>query len=434
MKKFSIILISILFLLGFTAPSMAGWWIFGQGTDEIITNFIYINQNSFEESGQKMTLFKETLKDGTARISGKASVRNAKIGAVMVSLDNKATWEKANLSDNGYFEFNFRPEIGQEYHVYIKILDTLGKTNDVDSTYKIITLSNENIYDKVIASLTSLVQAYQNEDPAAFMKYVSNNFAGDYAILDFAIRKDFNAFDYIELRPFINNISRDGAGRVYVAIQYIRKVVATKSGRVYADQGLTEFVFENNAGVFKVFSMKNPLLFGLSDAGEVATGTILNTNNNPIVLVDQYGNVDAQDFRTAIQTIENDSAINGMQTGTFTLATTGGGGSHQGYDYSAESVISGVSAMDPRTSDFYMETNMIVPGTNVGFKDLGACSLSSYDSAPTSGYSAGGMGNADTGACFALQIPGGNYAVFRVTSWTDLGGGDTTGNFEYRYW
>lgn len=321
MKKLLGFLTLTLFLFTFSAPSQAGWWIFGQGTDEIVTNYIYINQNSFDESDSKLTLFKESLKEGTVRINGKASVRNAKIGAVFVSLDNKASWKKATLSTNGYFEYIFTPEIGEEYDIYIKIVDTLGKTNDINSTYKQVKVIEENINDKITESLNHLIQAYQNEDPAAFMKYVSDDFAAGYGILDFAIRKDFTAFDYIELKPFINNISRDNSGRIYVAIQYIRKVVASKTGSVYSDSGYTEFVFENDEGVFKVFSMKTPLLFGLSDAGEVATGKIQNSSNNPILLVDSSGNVSEKPFRTAITLIENDSAISDIESGQITVVS-----------------------------------------------------------------------------------------------------------------
>lgn len=400
MKKLSILLSILLLLFALKAPSVAGWWIFGQGTDEVLTNFIYINQNSFDETGQDITLFKQTLKDGAIRITGRASVRNARIGAVMVTTDNKATWQKANLSDNGYFEYIFRPQVGEEYNLYIKIIDTTGKTNDVDSTYKKITVTNENLYDKISQSLNSLVETYQNEDPAAFMKYVSDNFAGDYGVLDFAIRKDFNAFDFIQLRLFINNISMDNnSGRVYVAIQYIRKVVSTKSGRVLADNGYTEFVFQNVGGMFKVFSMKNPLLFGLSDAGEIATGTILNNNNEPMLLVDRYGNVEAQSFRTAIDIIENDSAIAGIESGTVVVQT--GSNDIAGYNF----MIDG------------MAPNELQAPAGSGVKQIpGNPDINSVNIASVSGSDMDIIGLIVPTGSYAILLPDGKYMLIMYTA------------------
>ena len=132
-----------------------------------------------------------------------------------------------------------------------------------------------------------MIKAYENEESNLFMTYVSSDFAGDYAVLDSAIRKDFNAFDLIRINPFINNITSSSGGKIYVALQYNRTVVAAKSGQTYTDKGYTEFVLTNENGKFKIFSMKNPLIFGLSEAGEVATGTVQSPNNDPILLEDR---------------------------------------------------------------------------------------------------------------------------------------------------
>ena len=423
MKKILVFLTTLMFLLTFTSPTLAGWWIFGQGTDEIVTNYLYINQNSFDESGQEMTLFKEALKNGTIRINGKASIRNAVIAAVYVSLDNQGTWGKANLSKNGYFEYIFTPEIDKVYDVYIKIVDTTRKTNDVDSTYKKVKVINENIYDKVTESLNNLVQSYQNQDPAAFMKYISNNFAGDYAVLDFAIRKDFNAFDYIELRPFINNISRDNSGKVYVAIQYIRKVVASKSGQVYTDNGYTEFVFDNDAGVFKVFSMKNPLLFGLSDAGEVATGTIQNTGNAPILLVDNTGNVDAKPFRTAIDIIENDASLteSTIETETATL------NDDQGFVFANKSYMGNTMGSD---IGFLGGNSITFTGRGWAYRaPMGACNIDSVTEAPDSGYVNDVVFPIVTNNCYAVKNTDNKYAIIKITGYVE----DDYLSFDYKF-
>lgn len=308
MKKILALLLVLLMSSVFVTPKAdAKWWIFGQGNDEVNINYLYINKNSYDELGDNVIIYKDSLQNGVITINGRASVKNGQIGAVMVSKDNKETWEKALIHENGTFQYSFVPEIAKDYNFYIKIIDTAGKNNDVESTYKKITVIDENISALIRETLDKIIKTYESEEENLFMSYVSPNFAGDQAVLDSAVRRDFNSFDYIKLNCYINNISKAPDGRVFVSIQYNRTVVSTRNGRTFSDRGSTELVFKNEEGKFKLFSMKNPLMFGLSDAGNVATGTIQSANNEPIILVDESGNVDTKPFREAIDIIEGNS-------------------------------------------------------------------------------------------------------------------------------
>jgi len=109
--------------------------------------------------------------------------------------------------------------------------------------------------------------------------------AGDAGVLDNAIRKDFSAFDNIDLRYTINSIA-SGKGGIYVSISYNRALISSRDGRPYRDSGITEFVFRAAGDTVKVFSMKNPLIFGLSDAANVSTGTVRTVSNDPVIIVD----------------------------------------------------------------------------------------------------------------------------------------------------
>lgn len=305
LKKY---LVLVLCFIAFSSMKAdAKWWIFGQGNDEVNINYLYINKNSYDELGNNVIIYKDSLQNGLITVNGRASVKKGEIGAVLVSKDNRETWEKAKLNENGTFQYSFIPEIAKDYNFYIKIIDTAGKNNNVESTYKKITVIDENISALIRETLDKIIKTYENEEENLFMSYVSPNFAGDQAVLDSAVRRDFNSFDYIKLNCYINNISKAPDGRVFVSIQYNRTVISTRSGRTFSDRGNTEVVFKNEEGKFKLFSMKNPLMFGLSDAGNVATGTIQSATNEPIILVDESGNVDEKPFIEAITIIEGNS-------------------------------------------------------------------------------------------------------------------------------
>lgn len=268
---------------------LAKWWIFGQSEENVATRYLYLNDISFSELDQQVTLYQDMLPAGRVVLRGKAQAGKSSIGKVEVSLDNKETWQKADKSDDGGFEFSFIPETDRTYQLYVKILDTAGKSNEVDETYREITISNMDIDSIIRQALDAMIRAYQDEDPRAFMALVDENFAGDDVVLDRAIRKDFSAFNGLNLNYTLNNVASGTQGKVFVAISYNRQVTSTRSGETLTDRGLTEFVFNLNAGAAKVLSMKNPLIFGLSEAAEVATGTVNSGENDEVLILDGDG-------------------------------------------------------------------------------------------------------------------------------------------------
>ena len=273
MKKILLIFTAILTL---AAAADAKWWIFGKSGDEVGLKYLYVNKVSADETGPKIKVFKEALGPyGLIKISGKASVGRSAVGSVRLSLDDKATWIDVKFTDNGTFEHSFKPEPGKTYVMLVEVTDTAGKTNKVDETRKEIALSDENIQAKVRGVLDAMFDAYNKENLGKFMGYVGENFAGDKAILERAVKRDFDALSSINLRYTINNISAGAQGRVFVSVTYNRMVLLNKTGASNTDTGATEFVFDSKEGELSLFSMKQPLMFGLSDAENVATGTVI---------------------------------------------------------------------------------------------------------------------------------------------------------------
>ena len=309
MRKISIlILFMMLAVFASVQQVQAKWWIFGKSSDEVTLNYMHINKASYEDMNGKAVFFKDSLaQSNEMTINGKASVKKAKIGAVMVSLDNKETWEKAKLNDNGTFEYKFYADTSKTYDFYLKAIDTTGKTNDIEKTYVKITFSSQDVSALVKETMDKLFRAYQTENLTAFMSLVSDNFIPGADILDSAVRRDFILFDYIKIDYFINNIVQAGDGKVFVSFQYNRSVISTKTGQTFTDKGMTELVLKNENGQFKLFSMKHPLMFGLSDASEIATGSVNQNSNEDTLIVGYDGTIKVVPFNESFNQ-DGDSA------------------------------------------------------------------------------------------------------------------------------
>lgn len=253
--------------------AQAKWWIFGQTENEISTRYLFLNGVSYDELGAKATVYRETLENGMITLRGKADAKTSHIGSIQVSIDGKGSWEKARKAGDGAFEYSFRPETGKSYLLYVKIIDTTGKSNDVEATRKELVVSDQNISALIRKTLDGMIAAYQAEEPTGFMTYVSEDFAGDPVNLDRAVRKDFSSFDNIRIQFTLNNATAATGGKVFTAITFSRQVTSTKSGKTLNDSGPTEFVFSVGEKGALVSAMKNPLIFGVSDPGDVATGT-----------------------------------------------------------------------------------------------------------------------------------------------------------------
>ncbi|RJQ65954.1 MAG: hypothetical protein C4519_26605 [Desulfobacteraceae bacterium] len=292
-------------LLFWSAAADAKWWIFGKSDAAVSIEYLYINQIAFEESDTQVLLFKEFLTSGMIEIRGKARASKGSIGAVKISLDDRKTWQEAKLSSGGSFEYQFKPEEGKAYDLYIEVIDTLGKTNNVEETHKVIKLTDQNIRALIKEILDQMAAAYMAEAPAAFMRHVSEKFAGDELNLDYAVRRDFTFFDNIQLILTISNLAIGSKGNIYVNVSYSRFLIATRSGLPLRDRGITEFIFVQKGGQPKLYAMKYPLIFGVSDPQNVATGTIVSPQNTPTLHVDDNGNAEVVPFEEARRRIES---------------------------------------------------------------------------------------------------------------------------------
>jgi hypothetical protein len=395
----------------------AKWWIFGTSEDEVETSYLFLNKVAFSELGNKVTLYRNMLPMGTITIQGKGTAGKNKVGSVRITLDNKDTWQDVKLSESGAFEFTFRPEIDKTYKVSVEVTDTTGKTNKIENTYKEITVSQIDIQAVVRDALDRMIDAYQREMPAQFMALVADDFAADKVILDRAVRKDFTAFDNIGIRYTLNNVASDATGKVYASLSYSRMVTSTRTGRSFSDKGTTDFTFKVGDKGLKIFSMKIPLIFGLSDASNVATGTVNAPSSDPILLVDSRGNVSMVPFNLALQAINNGSTSPGTPLDLSPM---------EGFIF-----ISATKVPEFASWDILFFPPNLQLRANVLYLPILGQHIDSIFSVPASGYLNPGAGISITGqsnTAIALQIPGGKYAV---VEWSGTAGGVLKMKYKY---
>lgn len=434
MKRIIFAFLGLVFLiLAFTYQAYAKWWIFGKSEEEVVINYLYINQISYDETDLKITLYRDLLQDGLIVIKGKASVKKGKIGAVEISIDGKETWHTAELSPGGVFNFSFRPDISRTYNIYVKVIDTRGKTNNVEQTHREVVVSESNILSTAKEVLDKIIDSYRKEDIVLFMSYVSEDFTPDRIMLEKAIRGDFGAFDNIDLRYTINNILSDAKGRVFISINFNRTITSARSGKTYSDKGTTEFVFKLTDKGLKLVSMKYPLIFGLSNAGEVISGIVQNPSGEKIIVVNERGETEKKPFDEAKIIVSEGEESLTIKSGTINLI-------------SAEHPPAGFSFEDGEVTEG--EGDFVITGfcsdtSAYGFLDngvsilnLGAVSLKSIKEVPASGYSIPPDLCLAQGHSYAFRLANGKYAIIEIKSVVvnhDVFPHQITVVFDYKY-
>ena len=308
MKKSFPVTLVLLLLLSIAVPAQA-WWIFGDsGASNAILQNVTINSVPFEGSPRQLVFYPEFLPGGQITINGKALVNGRPAQALHVTTNAQETWQSMPLSADGTFVYSFRPTPGAEYGIYLKA-EADGKTNDVQRSGKLVRISNQPLHAAAAEALNNLLAAYKQEDARLFMSYVSPSFAGDDILLARAIRRDFTALDNIDVRYTIGSVAIDPKGKVSVTLRYSRTAVLArllhiKNNPVIHDSGTTQMVFALGEHGLKLYSMKMPLLFGLSDAVNVSSGAVRSSDNSRVLGITPRG----EGFIGNLQDINNNEA------------------------------------------------------------------------------------------------------------------------------
>jgi len=414
MKLSGRILLLFFLFFAFTSEGHAKWWIFGASEDNVELQYIYLNKVSFSETGTKVMLFRETLPNGMVMIQGKATAGMNKIGSARVSIDGKQSWLDMKLNDSGAFEYGFKPELNRPYRIYVEITDTRGKTNNVESTLKEVTVSTQNVYGVVRSILDGLIDAYQKERPQEFMALISDDFTGDKTLLDRAVRKDFSAFDNIMLRYVLANVTVDTTGKIFVTFTYNRQVTSARSGRTLQDNAATQMTFKLGDGGAKIYSMKWPLIFGLSDSSNVSQGFVSEASGTDVIIVDGRGRAKKVSYQESVRFVKEGGTTT-VETKSVTLHMTSFTVG-EGFKFSTDARTSEVPASPSVVGDIALTCNGLKLNTGVSAQDLGVKSVDSVNEAPSSGYTVTVSIVITQGHSYAFKLADGKYAVIEIVN------------------
>lgn len=402
------ILLLILSILLVSTSLQAKWWIFGGGEEEVGFDYLYINSLSFDDISKEAILSKDQLDKGFIHVRGKARSGKNAIGAVSVSLDGAKTWQKASFEKDGGFDYSFTPDTTQSYDIYVKVIDTTGKANEVEDSHVMISFNDVDAQSAILEVLTKLKNYYQDEDDLGFMQYVSEAFEGDNMTLDRALRKDFSALDNIMIDFSLNGVAYSN-NRYYASVYFNRSVNDAVSGKSYTDRGITEFSFDIGAKGAMLLSMKNPLIFGLTYAGDVASGTTASVQNSSNFLtINDSGAVS----QATIAEIDSGNDDDYATSGSFSLQFGSmGADPSDGFNFSDDQKTTLIAA-----SEVYKEGNILFPNAGVELYDYGADISINGITVPDNGYQNSSVDIGTQGNTIAVKLPNNTYAVLKVTN------------------
>jgi hypothetical protein len=234
-----------------------------EGLEDTGLEYLYINKKMVNETEKKIAFFRELLPGGRVAIAGRAA-GSAKVKAIEVSIDGKGTWRKVKVAHDNTFRYSFKAQKGTTYGLFIRITNAKGDTNNIDSTFKGITILDRSLYNAVRDVLDNMIDAYQGKASGSFMSHVNDSFTGEKVEYDRSIRNDFSTLHDISIRYNLNNVTPDYKDKVFVSLNFNRSYTVIKTGRRSSDEGSTAMIFTIDNGRLSLYSVRGQPLFGFT--------------------------------------------------------------------------------------------------------------------------------------------------------------------------
>lgn len=135
-----------------------------------------------------------------------------------------------------------------------------GSSNNASSSRTLMTEQAS-----VRKSLEQLVDAYENKQSTRFMALVAEDYVGDGSILESTIRSAFSANHNVRIRFSVTHTTMSENGKAAIGVNFTTTFETRSTGKVAKSNGTTELVFKKEGGVYKLYSMQRPFLFGTTD-------------------------------------------------------------------------------------------------------------------------------------------------------------------------
>ncbi len=427
LRKLSVLMSLLMATFSLSRPAVAQWWRFGSDdTVPVFTDLVF-NKTSALQVDRRLELGRSDLESGgRVIVRGRTEIGQGSIGRVEASLDGGATWMAIPFAANGLFALEFVPETGKDYGFAIRAFSTSGKASGDGEHAFVFSVSPHDETALAKAAFLDLLDRYMAEDRAGFMRMVSDDFAGNASALDGALSDDFRAFDAIRITPTIQRITAQD-GRFSISFAFTRQVRSARTGQMLKDASSTIVVLQRGEAGFHLVEMAAPLIFGLSDAENVASFVNDGAIGDTVIVVDDNGN-----------------AATGEQ-GQDIAAESGSGGTTV---ESAQMVVAphppigftfSTGAVQHVVGDFLATGGDAVnglyiwPSAGVVVADMGFDSIDGVTEAPAAGYGTFANLYLVTGRLYAFLLADSTYALIEVTGIDDSDPANLVVDFDYRY-
>lgn len=265
-----------------------------------------------------------------------------------------------------------------------------------------------DFYALIGETLNKLKTYYEQENDIHFMHYVSRDFEGDDMTLERALRKDFSALENIRIDFTLNNVAFSG-NKYYASISFNRSVMASSTGTSYSDRGVTEFTFAIGEKGAMLLSMKNPLIFGLTYAADIASGTTSSAQNSQLYLsISDSGSVSQ---RTLASIASDDGSNDFMTSGNFYLENScvPPCNNADGFNFSNDEKTTLIT-----NSEVYKEMNLLWGNAGAQVLNLGPVSFTGI-TVPDIGYG-NNASIATIDDIIAVKLVNNTYAILKITN------------------
>lgn len=372
-----------------------------------------LNSFSLDQAFGDVAVLRDQLVSGGLQVSGGLS-HGQGIEKLLFSEDGGQSWKE--LPPNPGFNCEWVPLPGKRYQPVIKVRTEEQQDFEMPVFPNIagIVFQDMDFHQLIVESVQKISDAYEQQNVSIFSDLISRNFLGNKVFLEEGIRFDFELFQDIHLKLFINRIER--RRDLYVAeVKWDKTQTPRKTGKQQLTTGNTTLIFVLEDGKMRLQNLRGNLLFATLSP-EIAQSSGLSSS-----IVNQIRT--AHNERNPIQPgAGNTQDSGGVTSGTLTVRTGSVSSTNAPvsgyYDFSAGQQVGG-------SSDIEFEYNNIMFGSI----QQSAQSFAAITEAPSSGY-AGPITPLPVGTVIVFITTEGYYGKLQITNKTDNG---TTAVLYFQY-
>lgn len=258
--------------------------------------------------------------------------------------------------------------------------------------------SDAEVAARATTALLDLAYAYSQKRRTSFMRLVSDDYAGDLGTLEDALSSDFRSYRTVNLSIIPDQAAAQGL-RTQVQFHF-NLTVTNDQGQLAKFSGAAAYTFVEEKGRAKLLKMDRTPIFGTS----------LSSLENPIPRSQGAPTATPPAGKSSAPEVGCQPSISGNGAVNDDVAP--------GYSFSSQS--------QTNQGDIGYFSGSIAAAPGGGLSDLGPCSIASFTQDPASVNDT--SENAAVGECYAVRTPAGQYAVFRISSFTP-----TLMNFQFKF-